>query len=71
MLRGGQDCEGRAGGEEEQAEREACSVRDCDPVDGAWAAWSREGWAATARGISGAPLNRTDITFQLIFCKIN
>ena len=24
------------------AEVERCLVRDCDPVDGAWTAWSRE-----------------------------
>ena len=24
------------------SERERCLVRDCDPVDGAWTAWSRD-----------------------------
>ena len=37
----GKDCEGR-NGREVDSEGEECSVRDCDPVDGAWTAWSRE-----------------------------
>ena len=35
------DCEGR-NGREVDSEREQCTVRDCDPVDGAWTAWSRD-----------------------------
>jgi hypothetical protein len=36
---GGKEC---IGGDDVETESENCSVRECDPVDGAWTVWSRE-----------------------------